>query len=222
MPAEHKSFFLAPEAAEYLIAHGTPPDPILERLTEETRQLGDISRMQISHEQGAFMELLTHVLAPRFAVEVGTFTGYSALCVARGLPPGGRLLCCDTSEDWTSVAQRYWAEAGVVDRIELRLGPAIETLRGLPQEPIIDLAFIDADKTGYIDYYEEIVLRLSDRAVVIVDNVLQDGAVLTEERADENRSLTAIREFNRHVAADSRTHAVMLPVADGLTFLRKR
>ncbi len=134
--------------------------------------------MQIAAEQGAFMGMLARLLRPRFAVEVGTFTGYSAICVARGLAPGGRLLCCDVSEEWTAVARRYWDRAGVADRIDLRLAPALETLRALPADPSIDLAFVDADKTGYAAYWDEIVPRLRPGGVVLVDNVLWSGKVV--------------------------------------------
>src|SRR3954471_5686094 len=146
MADDPKSFFLSPEIQAYLVEHGTPPDPIQEALIEETAALGGISMMQISPEQGAFMTLLTRIVGARSAVEVGTFTGYSALCIARGLPPDGHLLCCDVSEEWTSVARRAWADAGVDGKIDLVLAPAADTLRALPDEEQFDLAFIDADK----------------------------------------------------------------------------
>src|SRR3954463_6642787 len=141
-----KSFFLSPEIHQYLVAHGTPPDAVQQALIEETAALGGISMMQIAPEQGAFMTLLTQLVGARNAVEVGTFTGYSALCIARGLPADGHLLCCDVSEEWTSVGRKYWKQAGVADRIELKIAPAVETLRALPAEETIDLAFVDADK----------------------------------------------------------------------------
>ena len=161
------------------------------------------------------MALLTRLVAPQFAVEIGTFTGYSALCVARALPPGGRLLCCDVDENWTAMARRYWERAGVADRIDLELAPAADTLRALPAEPCIDLAFVDADKTGYVTYWEEIVPRLRTGGVLLIDNVLWKGRVLDEQDADPDT--VAIREFNAHAAADNRVESVMLAVADGLT-----
>src|SRR5262249_50325117 len=140
---------------EYLLAHRTPDDPILDELRAETRRLmGERSGMQISAEEGTFLGLLVAALGAGRVVEVGTFTGYSALCMARALPPGGRLLCCDGSEEFTAVARRYWQKAGVADRIELRLGPALDTLRALPPGESLDFAFIDADKENYQGYYE--------------------------------------------------------------------
>jgi len=215
-----KSFHLSPGLHEYVVAHGTPPDEVQRSLIEETRALGGISMMQIAPEQGAFMTLLTRALGVRRAVEVGTFTGYSALCIARGLADGGRLLCCDVSEDWTAIARRHWARAGVADRIELRIAPAADTLRSLPPDPVVDLAFIDADKPGYPTYYEEILKRLRPGGLILVDNVLWMGRVAEASATDEHTE--AIRRFNDLVAADSRVDCVMLPIADGLTLLRKR
>src|SRR3954462_7084958 len=154
-----KSFFLTPEIHEYVVSHGTPPDAVQQALIDETAQL-PMAMMQISPEQGAFMTLLTRALGVRQAVEVGTFTGYSALAIARGLPDDGRLLCCDVSDEWTSVGRKYWEQAGVADRIELKIAPAVETLRALPAEESIDLAFVDADKPNYSAYYEELLTRL--------------------------------------------------------------
>lgn len=210
-----KSDFLTPALQEYVIAHCPPQDAVLADLAAETAALGPISGMQIAPEQGALMALLTRLVAPQFAVEVGTFTGYSALCVARALPPGGRLLCCDVDENWTAIARRYWDRAGVADRIDLELAPAVGTLRALPTEPCIDLAFVDADKTGYVTYWEEIVPRLRTGGVLLIDNVLWKGRVLDD--TDPDPDTVAIREFNAHAAADKRVESVMLAVADGLT-----
>jgi len=215
-----KSFFLSPAIHDYLVAHGTPPDAPQRALIEETAALGGISMMQIAPEQGAFMTLLTQIVGARHAVEVGTFTGYSALCIARGLPPDGRLLCCDVSEEWTSVGRRFWEQAGVADRIELRIAPAVETLRSLPRDESIDLAFIDADKLSYAAYYEELLARLRPNGVILVDNVLWGGSVAEEDPKDENR--VAIRAFNDMVASDDRVDAAMIPLGDGLTLLRKK
>ncbi|MSO38467.1 MAG: O-methyltransferase [Acidimicrobiia bacterium] len=215
-----KSFFLSPEIHGYLVAHGTPPDAVQQSLIAETAALGGISMMQIAPEQGAFMTLLTRLIGARSAVEVGTFTGYSALCIARGLADGGRLVCCDVSEEWTSVGRRHWEQAGVADRIDLRIASAIDTLRALPQEQSIDLAFIDADKPNYLAYYEEIIARLRPNGVILVDNVLWGGNIVDAGAADENT--IALRAFNDAVAADDRVEASMIPLGDGLTLLRKR
>jgi caffeoyl-CoA O-methyltransferase len=215
-----KSFHLTPEVHAYLVAHGTPPDPLLRELAEETARLGPISMMQIAPEQGALMTLLARAMGARRAIEVGTFTGYSALCIARGLPDDGLLLACDVSDEWTSIGRRYWERAGVAKKIELRLGPALETLRALPQEPGFDLGFIDADKPSYPAYYEEILRRLRPNGLILVDNVLWFGRVADPAADDEQTR--AIRAFNDLVAADRRVDCVMLAVSDGLTILRKR
>jgi caffeoyl-CoA O-methyltransferase len=215
-----KSFFLTPELHEYLVAHTTPVDDVQRALIEETAALGGISMMQISPEQGAFMTLITRLVGARNAVEVGTFTGYSAISIARGLPDDGHLLCCDVSDEWTSVGRRYWEQAGVADKIELKIAPAVETLRALPTDPAIDLAFIDADKPNYPAYYEELLARLSPRGVILVDNTLWNGAVIGGDANDEN--LVAIRAFNDQVASDPRVESVILTIGDGLTLIRKR
>ena len=215
-----KSFHVSAEVHAYLVQHGTPPDEIQRALIEETQKLGGISIMQIAPEQGAFMTLLARAIGTRYALEVGTFTGYSALCIARALPDTGRLICCDVSEEWTAIARRYWEKAGVSEKIDLRIAPALDTLRALPEQPQLDFAFIDADKPGYIAYYEEIQKRLRPGGLILVDNVLWLGRVVDANANDEQT--LAIRDFNNHVARDSRVECVMLPVSDGLTLLRKR
>lgn len=204
----------------YLRAHRTQDDDVLRDLQEETARLGPKAAMQIAPDQGTLLRLLVMAIGARRAIEVGTFTGMSALCIARGLPPDGRLLCFDVSEEWTSIARRHWARAGVADRIEVRVGPAAETLRSLPRDPIYDFAFIDADKSGYLTYYEEILARLRVGGLVAVDNVLWSGDVIREEKRDADTE--AIRRFNAFVAKDARVDSVMLPVADGLTLALKR
>ncbi len=164
------------------------------------------------------MQLLTRALGVRRALEIGTFTGFSALCIARGLPADGSLVCLDRSEEWTAVARRYWERAGVADRIELRLGEALEILRAMPDEPVLDLAFVDADKTGYPLYVEHLYPRMRANGVVLLDNTLRGGAVL-EPRTDDDRAIVAL---NAALAADPRWETVLLPLADGLTMLRKR
>jgi caffeoyl-CoA O-methyltransferase len=218
--SEPKSFFLTSELHRYLVEHGTPPDPVQQELIAETAKLGGIAAMQIAPEQGAFMTMLTRLIRVRRAIEIGTFTGYSALCIARGLADDGRLLCCDVSEEWTSIGRRYWERDGLADRIELRLGPALDTLRSLPADPEFDLAFIDADKQNYPHYYDEVLTRLRPNGVVLVDNVLWGGRVLDPNADDADTS--AIRAFNDRVASDDRVDTVMLPLGDGITIARKR
>jgi len=216
----HEKFTaLTPSLYEYLLAHNSAQDDALAALAEETAALGPISMMQIAVEQGAFLTWLTRLLDVKLAVEVGTFTGYSALSIARGLPTGGRLLCCDVSEEWTAIARRYWTRAGVADRIELRVAPALETLRLLPDAAEIDLAFIDADKTSYLSYYEELLPRLRRGGLIVFDNVLWGGQVADPSNREE--STVALRALNDFVAKDARVEAVMIPVADGLTLVRK-
>jgi caffeoyl-CoA O-methyltransferase len=217
---ETKSIVVTQAVQDYAVAHSSsPPDDVQRSLIEATTALGGISMMQISPDQGAFLTLLTKLVDARFAVEVGTFTGYSSICIARGLAEGGRLLCCDVSEEWTSMAREHWERAGVADRIELVIAPAAETLSALPPEPQIDLAFIDADKPGYRTYYDLIVERLRPGGVVVLDNVLWSGNVV--EASDQSENTVAIRAVNDHVAADDRVEAVMLPIADGVTIARR-
>ena len=216
--ADPKSFFLAPAIHEYLVAHGTPPDDVQQRLIEETATLGGIAQMQIAPEQGAFMTILTRAIGARLAVEVGTFTGYSALSIAKGLPDDGRLVCCDVSEEWTSIARRHWEAAGVAHKIDLRIGPAAETLRDL-DEPW-DLAFIDADKGNYATYYERALELLRPGGLIAVDNTLWSGRVADPSVDDPDTA--AIRAFNETVHRDERVDLSLLTVGDGLTLALKR
>ncbi len=219
--ADGKFIKLDAKLYDYVVAHGHNGDALLQELAAETaRKLGRISMMQIAPEQGTLMNLLARAIGARFAVEVGTFTGYSAICVARALPPGGRLLCCDVSEEWTSIARRYWERAGVADRITLKIAPAIETLQALPMGDPIDFAFIDADKTNYRAYYEEVLKRMRAGGLILIDNVLWSGAVIDPKIQTEDTR--AIRALNDFLATDDRVDMVMLPVSDGLTICRKR
>ena len=211
---------ITPALHEYLVAHGAPPDPVQRALIEETAKLGPIAMMQIAPEQGAFMSWLARALGAKRALEVGVFTGYSTLCLARGLPDDGHVLALDVSAEWTAIGLRHWERAGVAHKIELRLGPALDSLRALPSEPAFDLAFIDADKTGYAAYVEEILPRLRTGGVILVDNVLWGGSVVDPARGD--RDTLAIRAFNAAMARDPRVDAVMIPLSDGLTLLRKK
>lgn len=213
-----KSFLLTEPVHDYLLAHSTRLDDLQRRLIAETAGLGGVAGMQIAPEQGLLMSILTRLMGARRALEVGTFTGYSALCIARALPPGGTLLCCDVSEEWTAIGRRYWREAGVDDRIELRLGPATETLESLPADPPFDLVFIDADKGGYAAYWEQAMRLLRPGGAVLVDNVLWSGRAV-EGAAEGDTAF--IRAFNDAVAADPRVEVVMLPLADGLTLARR-
>jgi caffeoyl-CoA O-methyltransferase len=206
---------------EYVEAHSAQPDQILQDLAAETAsRFGEASGMQIGAEQGAFMSMLARMIGARRAVEVGTFTGYSAICIARGLTEDGTLLCCDVSEEWTSLARDYWKRAGLADRIELRLAPAAQTLRALPAGTALDLAFIDADKTGYVEYWDLIVPMIRQGGVIIVDNTLSHGRVV--DSADTNANVEGIRRFNEHAMADDRTDIVLLPIGDGVSIARKR
>ncbi len=206
---------------EYVEAHSTPPDQILTELAEQTASMfGAEAGMQIGPEQGTFMTLLAKLVGAARAVEVGTFTGYSAICVVCGLAEGGRLLCCDISEEWTSVAREYWKWAGLADRIELRLGPAARTLRELPDDTTFDFAFIDADKTSYVEYWDLIVPMIRPNGVILVDNTLWSGQVADSRISDD--TVQAIRRFNDHAAADDRVELVLLPIGDGLSLARKR
>jgi caffeoyl-CoA O-methyltransferase len=215
-----KSFFLTQDLHEYLVAYIPPLDDVQRDLIAETETLGGISVMQIAPEQGAFMTLLTRLVGARRAIEVGTFTGYSALSIARGMPDDGTLLCCDVSEEWTAIARKYWERAGVDGKIELRIAAALETLRSLPTGEQFDLAFIDADKENYPNYYEEVLARLRPNGVILVDNTLWMGAVIDPNATDEQTK--TIRAFNDAVAADDRVDSVILTIGDGLTLARKR
>ncbi len=217
-----RSFLLTPQLAEFVRAGSEPYDAVVLDLFAETAAMAERGEAsptyQIAPEQGTFMQLLTAALGARRAIEIGTFTGYSALCIARGLAAGGRLLCLDRSEEWTAVARRYWERAGVADRIEVRLGEALPTLRSLPAEPTFDLAFVDADKAGYQDYVDELYPRMAENGVVLLDNTLRSGRVLDPRDEDD----VALAALSTSLARDPRWETVLLPLADGLTLLRKR
>jgi predicted O-methyltransferase YrrM len=212
---------ISPQLDAYIHEHSTPPDTLLAELAEETARLfpGELT-LPIGPQQGMFMTLLARLMGARAAVEVGTFTGYSSICLARGLAEGGRLLCCDVSEEWTSVARRYWRKAGLDDRIELHLGPALTTLRSLPGGTVFDLAFIDADKPAYPSYWDELVPRIRPGGAILVDNTIAHGRVLDD--SDHEPRVEAIRAFNDRVIADGRVEAVLLPLGDGLTLAWKK
>jgi predicted O-methyltransferase YrrM len=214
--------FLPPPLEQYLFDVLSPRSRVQEALRKETSTLKQ-AQMQIGPDQGMFLALLVRLLGARRVVEVGTFTGYSALAMAQALPPGGRVLCCDVSEEWTAIARRYWKEAGVEDRIELRLAPAKETLAALlaAEGPgSQDLFFIDADKTGYEAYYEAALKLLRPGGLITIDNVLWSGRVA--DPANHDADTEALRALNLKVRDDPRVDAVVLSVGDGLTLARKR
>jgi caffeoyl-CoA O-methyltransferase len=194
-------------------------DPVLQALRSETEKLGDDSRMQISEEQGSFMTILAAAIGATSAIEVGTFTGYSSICTARGLASGGRLICIDSSEEWTGIAKKYWAQAGVHDRIELRLGEAIRILQRLEAGVTFDFAFIDAEKTEYEAYYELILPRMRKNGIILFDNMLWGGRL--GSGPVEDKSGKAIDALNRKLAVDDRVETVLLSIADGLHLCRK-
>lgn len=204
----------------YVVANGSEPDDVVRDLIEETAAaLPDDAGMQVAPEQAALLSMLTRLIGARQAVEIGTFTGLSSIAIARGLADGGRLVCFDVSEEFTSVARRYWKRAGLDDRIELRIGPAAQTLAALPEQPHLDLVFIDADKTGYLGYWEALVPRMRPGGLILVDNVLRHGHILDPAPGDEGT--IAMVAFNRHVLADERVESMILPIADGLTLARR-
>jgi caffeoyl-CoA O-methyltransferase len=205
---------------DYSAAHSTPPEADqleLQRITQE--KTGGAAGMQIGDDQAVLMEMLVRAMGATRAVEIGTFTGYSALAVARGLGPGGRLLCCDVSVEWTSIARAAWERAGVADRIELRVGPGLETLRSLPPGEQFDFAFIDADKTGYAQYYEQVLARLRPGGLMLLDNMLLGGHVVGDRADDEDTA--AIHSLNEVIAADPRVEVVLIPIGDGVSFVQK-
>jgi predicted O-methyltransferase YrrM len=207
---------------DYLLRHSLRDAPFLKRLRDETNAMPQ-RNMQIAPEQGQFMALLVELVGARRALEIGTFTGYSSTCIARAMGPAGRLVCCDISEAYTAVARRYWAEAGVADRIELKLGPALATLDGLLAgggAGQYDFAFIDADKTNYDAYYERTLALMHPGGLIAIDNVLWDGAVADPQ--DQAPDTAAIRRLNDKVHADERVSASLVPIGDGLLLARKR
>jgi len=218
MPLKHTA--IDERLAEYVAAHHSGAgDPLIAELRSETEQVaGELARMQVGEEQATLLGILAAATGARRAIEIGTFTGASALAVARAIAPEGTLLCCDVNREWTNVARRYWVRAGIADRIELRIAPAIDTLRALPPGAEFDFAFIDADKTGYDSYYETLLPRMRAGSLILFDNALQHGRVV--EPNDENSQ--AISALNAKLAKDSRIECALLTVADGIMVCRKR
>ncbi|MEJ2479163.1 MAG: class I SAM-dependent methyltransferase [Acidihalobacter sp.] len=217
-----RTLSLTDELYEYLLENSLREDSLLAELRERTAAM-PLAGMQIAPEQGQFMALLARLMGAHTALEIGVFTGYSSLCVARALPDGGRMVALDASEEWTDVARDYWARAGLADRIELRLGPAIESLDALLAEGrsgSFDFAFIDADKSEYPEYYERTLQLLRSGGIMLIDNVLRDGQVADPD--DISEGTEAVRAFNAVLYSDTRIDLSMLPLGDGLTLARKR
>jgi predicted O-methyltransferase YrrM len=212
------AFIVNDEVEQYAEQHTTPVDPFFDRLAEETREVSDAPQMMVGLLEGRFLEFLVRLKGAKNVLELGTFTGWSSISMARGLPEGGRITTCDVEEETTEIAKRYGEEAGVVDRIDYRLGPGLETLETL--DGPFDLVFIDADKVNYENYYEAVLPKLADDGLIIVDNVLWSGSVVEEN--PEREDTPVIKAFNDHVMADDRVECVMLTVRDGMTLIRKK
>ena len=213
---------LSDELAAYVRTTGLREPDVLARLREETGTLAQ-ANMQVSPEQGAFLAMLAELTGARRCVEVGTFTGYSSLAVALALPEDGRIVCCDVSEEWTSIARRYWAEAGVADKVDLRIAPGSETLDALieaGEESTYDFAFVDADKGGYDDYYERLLRLVRPGGLIAFDNVLWSGKVA--DASVDDPDTVALRTLNAKLHGDERVSIVLLPIGDGLTLARRR
>jgi caffeoyl-CoA O-methyltransferase len=202
------------ELHDYMVAHGTPLDEIAADLVAETRRLGEVSGMLTTADQAALLTMLTRLISARRAVEIGTFTGFSALAISRGLPEDGQLICLDASEEWTSIGRRYWERAGVASRIELRIGDGHDLAAAL--DGSFDLAFVDADKPGYVDYFERLVPLIRPNGLLLFDNTLARGRVIDSDGPADRK------EFNEHIAKDDRVDVVILGIGDGLTLVQKK
>jgi caffeoyl-CoA O-methyltransferase len=219
--APDKFTAMTPQLHRYAVEHSSGVDKLLRRLADETeRAAGEMAIMQTAPEQAALMTVLVRAIGARQALEVGTFTGYGAISIARGLPADGRLISLDVSEEWTAVASRYLALAGLDDRVEIRLGPALDSLRDIDAAGSFDFAFIDADKSEYPDYYEQCLRLLRPGGLLLLDNVFRGGQV-ADPAAEVDSGLEAMREVNRRIAADQRVLAAMIGVSDGVTVALK-
>jgi caffeoyl-CoA O-methyltransferase len=212
------SFIVEPDVDAYAEAHTSPLPELFERLAEETRAKTTIPQMMVGKLEGRFLGFLVGALRARHVLDLGTFTGYSSICMALALAEGGRVITVDVNEETTEIARRYAAEAGVIDRIDYRVGPGIDVLGEL--EGPFEFVFIDADKDGYVDYYEAVLPKLADGGLIAADNVLWSGRVVGDDDLPE--SGRAIQRFNEHVVRDERVESVMLTVRDGITLIRKR
>ncbi|MFD3809105.1 O-methyltransferase [Streptomyces sp. NPDC058611] len=205
---------------QYMLAHNPPLDAVQRGLVATTyEKFPDVAGMQSAQEQGPLLAFLVRLTGARHIVEIGTFTGFSALSMAQALPADGRIIACDVSEEWTRYGQEAWEAAGVADRIDLRIAPALDTLRAMPADEHIDLAYVDADKQSQIAYWEELVPRLRPGGLIVTDNTLYHGTVLDESATG---AAAGVRAYNDHVAADPRMDSVLLAISDGLTLSRKR
>lgn len=205
---------------DYVVAHGVRPDPVLADVAAETEELGGVAVMQTASEEAALLTLLARAIGAQRAIEVGTFTGYGSISIARGLPEEGLLVTCEISPEYAAMAQRHIDAAGMTRRVDLRVGPALDTLRSLRSDAPFDFAFLDADKQGYPDYYEALLTVLRPGGLIVIDNVLQGGRVL--DPAEDDRSAQVMRALNDRIITDERVDATMLAVADGITIVRKR
>ncbi len=213
-----KPFSLPVEMQAYLTDRNSAPSKHLESLRRIAADM-PAGGMRLGTEAGTFLSILVQAMQPRRALEVGTFIGYSSLSIAAAMPSDGRLLCCDVNDTWTSIARQHWEAAGVADRIELVLAPALETIAAQPDEPHLDLVFIDADKPNYVNYYDALLPRLNPNGLMIVDNTMWSAKVL--DPADNTEDTVAIRAFNDHVAADQTSTNVTVPLGDGLTLITR-
>ncbi len=209
--------FVDERIERYADEQSTPPGELFERLAAETQASQRFPQMMVGTVEGAFLAFVVRLKQPRLVLELGTFTGWSSIAMAGALPPGGRIVTCDVNEETSAIARRYAEEAGVADRIEYRVGPGLETLAALCGP--FDLVFIDADKQGYVDYYEAVLPKLADEGVILADNTLADGRVLDP---GDSEMAQAIVRFNEHVRADDRVECVLLTIRDGVTLIRKR
>ncbi|MCY0950471.1 O-methyltransferase [Streptomyces sp. H27-S2] len=214
-----KTVPLTRDVYDYVLAQSEPPTEVQRRLAAKTRALGPLAVMQVPHEQAVLLTLLARLVDARRIVEVGTFTGYSTLALAAGLAPGGTVITCDISAEWTSAAREAWKEAAVDHLIDQRLGPGLDTITALPSDCDLDLVFLDADKPNYRAYWDQLVPRVRPGGLLLADNVLYQGQA---HRADATGTALAVSEFNAHVRADPRVESLVLPIADGLTLARKR
>lgn len=215
-----KTLSMTPALYDYLLAHGVREHEVLAALRSRTAELAE-SNMQIASDQGAFMGMIIKLMGVKRVIEIGTFTGYSTLAMALALPSDGTIIACDVSDEWTNIGREHWEKAGVSARIDLRIAPAVQTLDALieaGEEHAFDLAFVDADKTGYMAYYERLLKLVRPGGVILVDNVLWGGSIIDDQKQDADT--VALRELNAFIASDDRVDIVMLPIADGLTMAR--
>ncbi|MHB8643345.1 MAG: O-methyltransferase [Gaiellaceae bacterium] len=211
------SFIVDPAVEAYAEAHTTPSGELWERLAVETRATTTAPQMMVGELEGRFLEFLVRIKGARRVLEIGTFTGYSSLSMARGLPDGGTIVSCDVNEETTAIARRYAEQTGLADRIDYRVGPALDTIAGL--QGTFDLVFIDADKPNYLNYYEATLPKLADDGVIVIDNTLWSGRVVEDDDSADTR---AIKEVNDHVRNDPRVECVLLTVRDGMLLVRRR